>query len=233
MGRLEQLVADRTRALQASTEVSRSLSTILDKEQLVREVVEQIKSTFAYYHAHIYLFDDEQTSLVMVGGTGAAGSTMLARGHRIDRGQGLVGRAADTNGVVLVSNVKEAVDWLPNPLLPETRSEIAVPIAIGEQVLGVLDVQHDVIGGLTDEDARLLQSVASQVAIALRNARLYQQARQRAEREAVINAINEKIRKANDIESVLQVTAQELGSALGARRAAAQIGKAPNHQNGS
>jgi putative methionine-R-sulfoxide reductase with GAF domain len=211
---LEQRVADRTRALALSGEVSRRLSTILNQNQLVSEVVEQLHESFNFYHVQIYLFDTKRENLVMMGGTGEAGKILLQRGHQIPHGRGLVGRAAETNLPVLVPDVTKDSNWLPNSLLPDTLSELAVPIAVGERVLGVLDVQQSIADSLKSEDADLVQSIANQVAIALQNTRSYIEAQQQAEHEALINAISQKIRSTDNVELALQVAAREIGRAL-------------------
>jgi nitrate/nitrite-specific signal transduction histidine kinase len=220
---LEERVAERTRALALSAELSRRLSGLLDQQQLIVEVVEQVRSTFNYYHTHIYLLDAKAEQLVMAGGTGEAARTMLARGHRIEAGRGLVGRAAKTNTAVLVANVHQDPVWLANPLLPGTQAEVAVPIAIGGRVLGVLDVQHQNIDGLSEADVQILQTIANQVAIALQNAQSYEQARNQVERETFINALNQKIQRAASIPDVLEIAARELGQILNAQRTVAQI----------
>ena len=231
IGTLEVRVAERTRALNASTEVTRRLATILNPAQLALEVVEQVQSAFNYYHTHIYFIDEATGDLIMAGGTGEAGAAMLARHHKVARGRGLVGRAAQTNKSVLVPDVFREPSWLPNALLPDTRSEAAIPISSGSQVLGVLDVQQNKTNGLSEEDVQVLQSLAGQVAISLQNARSFEQTRAQAELDSMVNTIGQKIQRAGSVEEVLQVAVRELGLAVGAARVSAGIEVQPDGSN--
>ncbi|HSF83779.1 MAG TPA: GAF domain-containing protein [Anaerolineales bacterium] len=214
VNKLESHVLERTRALEASAVVSRRLSNILKREVLLREVVEQLRMAFDYYHVHIYLLDEQQKNLVMMAGTGQAGEQLLERGHKIPIGKGLVGQAAETKATVLVGDVTQAENWLPNPILLDTRSELAVPIMAGEQVLGVLDVQADTPNGLKEADVTLVESIASQAGIALKNAEAYAQAQSRAVREAKISSIVQQIQATSEVEDALKITVRELGRAL-------------------
>jgi GAF domain-containing protein/HAMP domain-containing protein len=175
LGTLEEQVAARTRRLEIAASLGERFAGILDFDQLLTQLVEQVKASFGYYHAHIYILDDERENLVMTAGAGEPGAKMKATGHHIPlrAPASLVARAARSGQIVRVDNVREAKDWLPNPLLPDTYSEMSVPIIVDEQVMGVLDVQQNRIAGLDEGDANLLRSLANQVAVSIRNARLF------------------------------------------------------------
>ncbi|MBL8050701.1 MAG: GAF domain-containing sensor histidine kinase, partial [Anaerolineales bacterium] len=135
------------------------------------------KERFGVYHAHIYLADSAWNTLLLASGAGDIGRQMVSQGHAIpmETEKSLVARAARERQPVIVNNVKGQPDFLPNPLLPETHSEMAVPMIVGDTVLGVFDVQSDKVDGFSKEDANIYTTLASQVAIALQNARLYQE----------------------------------------------------------
>jgi GAF domain-containing protein len=133
---------------------------------------------------------------------------------------------------VLVADTTKDPNWLPNALLPETRSEIAVPIIYSDEVIGALDVQQNVENGLGQQDSDLLLVIANQIAVALYNARQYEQAQKRAERVATLNAIVEQIQSTHSVETALQVTVRELGRALQASRARVQLSKLDGEKTG-
>jgi nitrate/nitrite-specific signal transduction histidine kinase len=226
IGTLEHRVADRTKTLATFSEVSR-LASMLDEKQLAAEVVGRIQDAFHYYYAQILLFDKSGENLILAGGTGEIGQTLLADGYAIPKAEGAVGRAAETNTPVLIGDTSRDPNRQMNPLLSKARSEVAVPIAVGDQVLGVLDVQQNVVNGLTQADADLLQSIASQVAIAVRHSRSSLQIRQQADREALIASINRKIQETTTVENALRIAVCELGRALGSREMRVVLTESP------
>lgn len=213
----------RATQLELIVRIVRRVSAILDRRELVGSVVDIIGETLDYYHVHVYLFDEQKRFLVLNAGTGEAGLKMALQGHRIALGKGLVGRAAESNLPVVVPDVSRDRGWLPNPLLPDTRAEVAVPIRRGERVLGVLDVQHDVTGALGHGDAEVLQTIADQVAVALENAELYEQVQHRVDQEVLLNSITQKIQQTSDVDDALRVAVRELGWALNGTQASVHL----------
>jgi len=185
-GRIRENIGDLekyARQIETVVDVSHRLTAILDLSDLLRQVVNLTKETFGYYHVHIYLLEDE--TLLMAEGYGQAGAEMKRQGHNIPLAapRSLVARAAREGQIITVENVRDDPDWLPNPLLPETHSEMAVPVILGRETVGVLDVQSEKVGGLSAADEDALRPLADQVAAAVRNARAFTQT-QDALREA-------------------------------------------------
>ncbi|HNB54196.1 MAG TPA: GAF domain-containing protein, partial [Anaerolineales bacterium] len=172
---LEKRVEERTHALASSAEISRRLSTLLNPEQLMLAVVEQIQTAYNYYHGQIYLLDKSKQTLLLAGATGEVGKTLIQQAHHLSITQGLVGKAARTKKGWVVPDVSQEPDWHPNPLLPATQAEIVVPILLGNELLGVLDMQASQVNQISEEDLELLQAIANQVAIALQNTRQYEE----------------------------------------------------------
>src|SRR5690606_32004079 len=179
------------------------------------------------YYVHIYLLDPKNERLRLVAGNGKPGPAKRVLQHSLNIGKGLVGRAAFLNSPVLVANTEESEAWVYNPDLPDTRSEVAVPISIGEEVLGVLDVQEDEKGALQEPDVEVLQTLANQVAVALRNARLFEASQQQAQREAQINETTQRIQQTNDLAEAMQVAIRELGRATGVQAVHVRLHQEP------
>lgn len=173
----EQLIAERANQLETVATVSTTASTVLNPDALLSQVVNLTKTRFNLYHAHIYLLDENWNTLLLASGAGEVGSQMVESGHAIDYNaeRSLVARAAREKKPVIINDVLSEVGFLPNPLLPETRAEMAIPMLVGDNVLGVFDVQSDKTDAFSKEDASIYSTLASQVAVALQNARLYQE----------------------------------------------------------
>ena len=207
-------IQKRASELQTVAEVGTAAATILDPDQLLSQVVELTKANFGLYHAHIYLIDEAGESLVLAAGAGEAGKQMKAQGWKIAANSetSLVARAFRTREGVIVNDVRAAPDFLPNPLLPNTRSELAVPLIVGEHVLGVLDVQSDQLNHFTDEDILIQTTLAGQIATAIENARLFQETRQvdRLKSEFLANMSHELRTPLNSIIGYIQLLLMDL-----------------------
>ncbi len=180
---LEWRVAERTRELErratqiaTAAQVARVATTALDPEQLTAQVVELVRTRFDYYYVGLFLVDADSRYAVLRAGSDEAGRIMKERGHRLEiGGQSMVGWACANGQARIALDVGDEPMRFDNPLLPDTRSEMALPLRAGGRVVGVLDVQSTRAAAFDQSDIAALQGMADQVGVALENARLFQQ----------------------------------------------------------
>lgn len=178
-GSLEQQVIERTKLLAASNEVGRAAASSLDPEQLLDRVLALFPEQFGYYYAAIYLIDATGKWAELKEATGDAGKVLKQNRHRLEiLGKSMVGTAIREQTARIAQIVSDEKQRVDNPLLPYTRSEIALPLVVGDRVLGVLNVQSTREADFGPQIIDTMQNMAGQVAIALENARLFQEAQQ-------------------------------------------------------
>jgi GAF domain-containing protein len=186
---LEKRVADRTgelerrsRQLQAATEVSRAATSILDVEELMWQVVGLIQERFALYHVGVLLLDETGEWVLYRAGSGKAGRELRERGFRLKvGGNSIIGWCTARAQARIAQDVRDDAMHLDQELVPQTRSEAALPLIARGQVLGALSVQSDRLAAFDDVTIATLQTMADQVAVALDNARLYTESQQALE----------------------------------------------------
>ena len=203
------LATKQAKRLRLSAQVAAEAATEHDPQTLLDRVVDLISEQFGFYHAGIFIVDAAGEWATLRAASSRGGHHMLARGHRLRVGeQGLVGYVVKNKKPRIALDVGEDASHFVNPDLPETRSEIALPLLVQDQVIGVLDVQSKETGAFDEDDITILQTLADQLALALHNARLFQQTREDV--EALKKAYGE-----SSYQSWLQTTreARQLGYA--------------------
>lgn len=163
----------RAQLMQLSTEVVQRISQRIELETLLNETVETVRERFdEIYHAQVFLIDVETHTAVLEASTGSAGKRLLETGHKLGVGsQSVIGQVTLMGEPVLAQSGPDSVHR-PNELLPDTRTELALPLIAGERVIGALDVQSLAPYAFTDDHINVLQTLANQIAVAIDNATL-------------------------------------------------------------
>ncbi len=205
-----------TNQLRTAADVSRQISAILDPDLLLEEVSCLLQERYNLYHVHVYLLDETTGELIMQAGSGEAGLRLREQGHRITLGseQSLVARSARSREIVLVNDVSADPGFLPNPLLPETKAEVAVPLIAGDKVMGVFDVQDNHRHRFSQVDLDTYSTLAGQIAIALENAHLFEEQKQAS--EALAYARDKALEGSRLKSQILAKVSHELRTPLGA-----------------
>jgi signal transduction histidine kinase/DNA-binding response OmpR family regulator len=182
----------RASQLQMAAEIARDTSSTLALDILLGRAVNLISSRFGYYHASIFLIEDTGEYAVIRESTGLAGEEMKRTGHKLRVGsKSVIGRVTSTGEALIINDVEKDPGHHPNPLLPNTRAELGIPMKIGERIIGALDVQSIEVDSFSSDDVAVLQVLADQVAVAVDNARSY----------ALSQQAVEEMRKADQLKS--------------------------------
>ncbi|MFZ6027471.1 MAG: GAF domain-containing protein [Chloroflexota bacterium] len=165
----------RATQLETAAEIARDTSGSLDLNILLRRAVNLMRERYGYYHASIFLLDDSGLNAVVRESTGDAGEEMKRRGHKLAVGsQSVIGYVTQTGSPLIINDVAQNPTHRPNPLLPDTKAELGLPLKIGYRVIGALDVQSTQVGAFNPDDVNVLQTLADQIAVAVDNARSYE-----------------------------------------------------------
>ncbi len=193
--------------LKAAARAAKNITTILDPYELFQRTVDIICDEFGFYYAGVFLLDDKNQYAVLRAGRGEAGKAMINEGHKLAiGGNSMIGASiANRQGRIALDVGHEAV-FFENPHLPGTRSEMALPLIVGDDVIGALTVQSTEEAAFHDEDIAALQTMADQLAIAIQNSNLHRQAERRSRLLKAANRVGKEVTSILDLEKLLPQT---------------------------
>ena len=232
----ERVIAERTadlerraNQLEATMLIGRAASSSLNLELLMEDVVYLIRDRADYYHASIFLLDDTKEYAVVRESTGEVGQILKSRPHKLAVGSNsIVGQATQRREPVLARNVGDEFSYFNNPLLPETKSEVALPLLYQGELLGALDVQSQRLDAFTPADLAVLQLMGDQVAAAIANARLYQSTLTRTEQQRQVIQLWKQLDGMNSTADILHALTYSLVHDFGYQ--GAYIAELEHHQ---
>lgn len=211
----------RQTALQFETaaEIARDISSSLDLDELLLKAVDLIHSRFDFYHAAIFLKDLPGEFVVIREATGEAGAQMKRMGHKLGIGsQSAVGFVAGKGEVLVVNDTSRDATYFANPLTPKTRAEAAVPLKVGDRIVGVLDVQSTQAYAFSNDNLRILQILADQLAIAVVNTELFAETQEHLAQHRLLHHITTTAASGTTLDEALQSAVDGLQVTLGGDR---------------
>ncbi len=209
---LFQQVQRRSIQLQTAAEVSRAASSILEPNPLIQQAVNLIRDRFNLYYVGLFMLEEVVDGglepvqwAILRSGTGEAGRIQVERGHRLAiNSESMIGECIRTSRPQIPKTIYEDAPRFVNPLLPETRTEIALPLISRGAVIGAMSIQSAVENAFTSEDIAILQTMADQVANALQNAYLFDQTQARAEELDILNEMSRTLSRDLEVGNILR-----------------------------
>jgi len=224
-------VESNARQLQTAAEVSRAAGSILDPGELIRQVVDLAREQFGLYYAGLFLVDETGEWAKLRAGTGEAGRQMVEQGHMLRvGGESMIGRCIANRQARIALDVGEEAVRFDNPLLPETRSELALPLVSRGEAIGALTIQSARESAFSEEDIVAFQTMADQLANAIENARLFEETQialseteDQARRLTLLNEMSEQLGRVTNFDEILDVAAVKANQIFAADRASVAI----------
>jgi GAF domain-containing protein len=208
-------------ALQFETaaEIARDISSSLNLDELLKKAVDLIRSRFEFYHAAVFLKNLAGEFVVIREATGEAGAQMKRIGHKLGVGsKSIVGYAAGKGEPLIVNDTTRDVTYYANPLLPDTRAEAAIPLKVGDRIVGVLDVQSKQAYAFAEDDLHTLQILADQLAIAVVNSELFAETQEHLAQHRLLHHITTTAASGSTLDEALQSAVNGLQVTLGGDR---------------
>jgi len=160
----------------------------LNAEELLEDAVNLLQTNFGYYHVQVYAIDSKTGDFILQAGSSEIGKILKAQNYRLSAGLGIIGHTAETLTPFFTNNVDQVVFFIRNPALPETKSEMTVPVKIGNQLLGILDIQQAPPKIFTSRDLQLVSAMADQLAVAMQKADLYENLQKSLQQEQTVRS---------------------------------------------
>lgn len=201
--------------LQTAAAVAAAATSILDLDELIQSSVNLIQERFDLYYAGLFLINRETNNAVLRAGTGEVGRIQVERHHKLAvGGRSLIGGATHDGLPRITQDVTLDKEWHPNPDLPETRAELALPMRVRGTIIGALTVQSVTPNAFGPELIGTLQTMADQMAVAIENARLLQQTEARAQRQQALNQISTQLYRTADVNEIIRIGLKALSDNL-------------------
>ncbi len=201
----------RAQQLQTASQISRAATSIINVDQLAVRSTELIQEQFNLYYVALFLVDGTGRLAVLKHATGESGRKLMEMGHKLEvGGQSMIGQAIHTRDFKVANQARVAAERYDNPLLPGTESELALPLVVGDKALGAVSVQSIKPNAFGEADIQVLQSMASQIAIAIRNAQLVSDLQRRAEQVEVAAGIGQSVSALLVEEDLVHLAVQQI-----------------------
>ena len=221
--RVEEASKQRAAQLETISEVSRTASSLLDLDRLLSYVVKDVQRRFGYYHVDILLVDHDQGYVNLLASSNPRVQKRRERFRFKVGKEGMIGWVAQSGKTLLANDVLKQPHFVPHEMLPETKSELTVPLKVKDQTVGVLDVQSHVLDAFSDDDVFVLETLGNQVAILIENARLFQETQRRVEEMAALREVSLATLSTLERDQIFEIMLDQLGKVVAYDNAAIKI----------